>query len=353
MSPEKIYQMQEAMCSFCGHGHGAPAGAQSAQALQYVQMARSKVECRSLQNKLGECTAEERDVIFNSLYTKMLELVCDSSANYVIQKLCEVIGEEQQKRLLEFFLENYQYVIRQSNGCRVMQKFIETTSKENVEKLFLALRDVLVELSFSLNGNHIVQRFIECLPDHSAQIVQILRPHVSELVVDNCGCRVIQKLFGKMPIDQLRPIATEILQYAKDLAKNQYGNYVVQNILEAKQPEYVSALIKSFIGYFYEFSMHKFASNVIEKCIRGSTPEQQQVIFADIIGPSGNYNIERIKNLVCDQFGNYVIQRIIEFGTDSQKSIIYDVVSEFYYDYVHRNYSKPVITRLEDAGYKF
>lgn len=316
-------------------------------------MARDRVECRELQNQLEGCSSEERNLIFNSLYSHLSDLVCDSSANYVIQKLCEVINSEQQKLLLKFFLKNYQNIIKQPNGCRVLQKFIETTSKDNVEELFIALRSDLVELSFSLNGNHIVQRFIECLPNRGEEIVQILKPQVSQLVVDNCGCRVIQKLFGKMKIEQLRPIATEILQYAKDLAKNQYGNYVVQNILEAKQPEYIAYLIKSFTGHFYEFSTHKFASNVIEKCIRGSTSQQRQIIFADIIGPDDNYSIERIKNLVCDQFGNYVIQRIIEFGTESQKSIIYDVVYEFYYDFIHINYSKPVITRLITAGYEF
>ena len=166
--------MQEAMCSFYSHNQSNSIVGQSAQSIHYILMARDRVECRELQNQLEGCSSEERNLIFNSLYSHLSDLVCDSSANYVIQKLCEVINSEQQKLLLKFFLKNYQNIIKQPNGCRVLQKFIETTSKDNVEELFIALRSDLVELSFSLNGNHIVQRFIECLPNRGEEIVQIL-----------------------------------------------------------------------------------------------------------------------------------------------------------------------------------
>jgi ectoine hydroxylase-related dioxygenase (phytanoyl-CoA dioxygenase family) len=108
------------------------------------------------------------------------------------------------------------------------------------------------------------------------------------------------------------------MQCAADLAMNQYGNYVVQNILETGPDEDVTRLIRRFVGRFYQFSMHKFASNVIEKCIRRASDVERQGIFTEIIGISGKWETGRIVRMSSDQFGNYVIQRIIEFGNEKQ-----------------------------------
>jgi hypothetical protein len=140
---------------------------------------------------------------------------------------------------------------------------------------------------------------------------------------------------------------------AGDLAMNQYGNYVVQNILEAGPDDDVTRLIRAFAGRFYQFSMHKFASNVIEKCIRRASTAQRQAIFGEIIGAQGRWETQRIMRMASDQFGNYVVQRIIEFGSDLQQTAIYDVVYQNYDELVEEQYARHVISRLEDQGFAF
>jgi hypothetical protein len=321
--------------------------------LQYCAMAKDRQGSRFLQQKIQDCTPRERKVIFDSLLPRLGDLVFDPSSNYVIQKLCEFTSDDQQTQLLAFFLPNVQRVVDHANGCRVLQKFIETTSPENVDQLFIALKPGLIQLCYSANGNHIVQRFIVALPDRLAEIVAVLRPCVSSLVIDNCGCRVVQKLFEHYEIGSLRPLVDEVLTCAADLTTNQYGNYVVQNILEAGPDADIAVLIDAFAGGFYAFSLHKFASNVIEKCIRRALPEQRDAIFREIIGAEGAWEAERVFRMVGDQFGNYVIQRIIEFGTEAQRTAIYDVVYENYENLMTRQYAKHVIQKLEKLRFEF
>ncbi|EAY17787.1 Pumilio-family RNA binding repeat containing protein [Trichomonas vaginalis G3] len=323
------------------------------QSLQYVKMAKDRSDCIQLQDQIARATPTERDTIFNALYPHMGELVCDGAANFVIQKLCENITEEQQSRMLSFFLEDVQFIVDHPNGCRVLQKFIEQTSPKNIDPIFLALLPRFVELCSSQNGNHIAQRFIIKIPNRVPEIIDKIKGHVYELVVDNWGCRVIQQLFDRQPIQDLIPLVDEVLCRAETLATNQFGNYVVQNILNSGTPEHIQALIRAFTGHFYEFSMHKFASNVIEKCIRKANQQQQNMIFTEIIGPEENYNKPRIKEMVSDQFGNYVIQRIIEFGTKSQRDIIYVVSFENYNYLIKVSYAKHVISCLTNLGYEF
>ena len=332
---------------------GDSPNSQSLQTMQCVLMAKDRQGSRIIQKRLDDKNDNDRNFIFNSLFPNLDDLIYDPSANFVIQKLCENITQEQQKLMLEFFLRDPKTVTDHANGCRVLQKFIELTSHDNVDCLFVALKPHLISLCFSQNGNHIVQRFIEYLPERVFEIIQCILPHLKRLVIDNCGCRVVQRLFENYNIDMLEPLVKEVLSFAPELATNQYGNYVVQNILEANKKEHISALINAFKGHFYEFSIHKFASNVIEKCIRGATPQERDEIFSEVIGFGDRFEKKRILKMVGDQFGNYVIQRIIEFGSDSQRDAIYDVV---YYNYdllYSNNYAKHVITKLESLDYDF
>lgn len=344
VTPETLCRINEiSMNPFSGSGPTS----------KYALMARDRQDCRVLQQLLEDSNESERGVIFESLFSQLGDLVFDQSANYVIQKLCEVATIEQQTRLLMFFLNNMKTVVAHPNGCRVLQKFLETTESDNVMSIFRALRETLVDLCKSLNGNHIVQRFVELLPDQVDDIIEVMRPHVIDLAIDNCGCRVVQRIFEKISIERLEPLVQEVLAAAVILATNQYGNYVVQSILRSGRPRDVSELIRVFTGHFYDFSMHKYASNVIEKCIRGATPAQREPIFDEVIGSGANGDGSRIVKMATNQFGNYVVQRIIEFGVERQRDAIYAVVYDAYDDLYNVTYAKHVYTRLSDLGYEF
>ncbi|OHT17056.1 Pumilio-family RNA binding repeat containing protein [Tritrichomonas foetus] len=322
-------------------------------ALQYLHMSKDRQGSRALQTKIQECSPAERSVIFAALLPALNELVYDPCSNYVIQKLCEYTNSETDQQFLQFFLENIDAVVDHPNGCRVLQKFIENTNKNNVDQIYVALRDKIEPMCMSPNGNHIVQRFIEMLPNRVPEIINIIESQVTRLVIDSCGCRVVQKLFDRYDIRLLRPLVDEVLTCAADLAENQYGNYVVQNILDAGPESDIEQLLEDFRGGFYAFSIHKFASNVMERCIRRANGKQRQEIFTEIIGKDGFFDEGRILKMVTDQFGNYVIQRIIEFGTESQQTAIYNVVYDHYDEAIKRQYAKHVISKLEDLGYEF
>ncbi|OHT02702.1 Pumilio-family RNA binding repeat containing protein [Tritrichomonas foetus] len=350
LSPQNI-------CQLCDINMSTPTGSSST-STQYTQMARDRQGSRLLQQKIQDCSPTERAQIFAALTPSLNDLVYDQSSNYVIQKLCEFLGQsdlysEFESQFLVFFLGEVEKVVDHPNSCRVLQKFIEHTTPDNVDQIYLAVKHVLGSMCTSPNGNHIVQRFIEILPNRVVEIVNIIKPFVSHLVVDSCGCRVVQKLFDRYDIKLLRPLVDEVLTVAADLATNQYGNYVVQNILESGPDEDIAALIRAFKGNFYYFSIHKFASNVIEKCIRRANAEQRERIFKEIIGDDGRFEEKRILKMVTDQFGNYVMQRIIEYGNESQQNAIYEVVYDNYAEATKKTYARHVITRLEGLGYDF
>ena len=63
------------------------------------------------------------------------------------------------------------------------------------------------------------------------------------------------------------------------MCQDQYGNYVVQHVVEHGPPDDRSQIIGTVRGKIVVLSQHKFASNVIEKCVMfGSRQERSQLI---------------------------------------------------------------------------
>jgi hypothetical protein len=165
------------------------------------------------------------------------------------------------------------------NSCRVLQKFVQTGHTSIVDQLFVALKDVFVNLCLSANGNHGAQAFIKVLPRRLGEIIEIIHRHVMDLLVDNARCRVVQKLLDMADLPVLDPLVQEVIRNAAVLATNQSGNYIVQKILGSANCSYVTGFGKMLGGQFYELSTHKFASNVVEMCIKSCPRDERMRIL--------------------------------------------------------------------------
>jgi pumilio RNA-binding family len=84
------------------------------------------------------------------------------------------------------------------------------------------------------NGNHVIQKCIECVPTpHVAFMIDSFTGHVASLSSHPYGCRVIQRVLEHCSdAVRLRSVMAEVLAATCQLAQDQYGNYVVQHVLE-------------------------------------------------------------------------------------------------------------------------
>lgn len=75
----------------------------------------------------------------------------------------------------------------------------------------------------------------------------------------------------------------ELDDFIESLIKDQYGNYVIQHILERGEPRDKANIIKKILGRVLSFSKHKFASNVVEKCVDNGSKEQRQDFIDEVV----------------------------------------------------------------------
>jgi hypothetical protein len=108
-------------------------------------------------------------------------------------------------------------------------------------------------------------------------------------------------------------ILDELLRCAVSLVQDQYGNYVIQHVLEHGRPKDKSAIINKMRTQILPLSQHKFASNVVEKCVQFGSSKERSLILEEIIATKGSERFgsfeKIIINIICKK--NYYYDALI------------------------------------------
>ena len=73
------------------------------------------------------------------------------------------------------------------------------------------------------------------------------------------GCRVIQRILEHCTVGQVQSIMEELREHTEHLVFDQYGNYVIQHVLEHGRADDKSLIIAQLRGKILPLSQHKFA----------------------------------------------------------------------------------------------
>ena len=91
------------------------------------------------------------------------------------------------------------------------------------------------------------------------------------------------------------------------LIQDQYGNYVVQHVLDHGAIKDKLRIVSSVKGKVSRLSRHKYASNVVEKCVINATDGERDSLVREVCGDSSSLGL-----MASDQYANYVIQKMME-----------------------------------------
>ncbi|XP_047313825.1 pumilio homolog 1-like [Impatiens glandulifera] len=197
------------------------------------------------------------------------------------------------------------------------------------------------------NGNHVIQKCIECVPEEHIQfIVTTFFDQVVTLSTHPYGCRVIQRILEhcKDPMTQSK-VMVEILGSVSMLAQDQYGNYVVQHVLEQGNDSERSTIIRELAVNIVQMSQQKFASNVVEKCLLFGDPSQRQLLVNEMLGTTDEN--EPLQAMMKDQFANYVVQKVLETCNDEQRELILSRIKVHLNALKKYTYGKHIVARVE------
>eukprot|EP00005_Dracoamoeba_jomungandri_P014035 CAMPEP_0174275554 /NCGR_PEP_ID=MMETSP0439-20130205/59890_1 /TAXON_ID=0 /ORGANISM="Stereomyxa ramosa, Strain Chinc5" /LENGTH=666 /DNA_ID=CAMNT_0015367671 /DNA_START=134 /DNA_END=2134 /DNA_ORIENTATION=+ len=313
---------------------------------QIYPMCKDQHGCRFLQKKLDEENVQITDTIFNEVYPHFAELMTDPFGNYLCQKLLEHCSQKQRIMLIESVAGSLVRVSQNMHGTRAVQKMIECLqSPEEVKLVTRGLRSSVVLLIKDLNGNHVVQRCLNHLSSEDNQFIyDAVAGHCVEVATHRHGCCVLQRCIDHASDQQKLQLVTEITSNALTLVKDPYGNYVVQYVLDLPYPPLIANLVLEFKTHLAELSTQKFSSNVVEKCLKVSGSVTRSWMIKELA------EMEFLKNLIQDPFGNYVIQTAMSVSDPVQHMMLVEGIKPFLYSLRNTPYGKRIQNKiLKDA----
>ncbi|KAG5366840.1 Pumilio-like protein 2 [Yarrowia sp. B02] len=280
---------------------------------------------RFIQQQLESASGEEKSAIFEEIRPSSLQLMTDVFGNYVVQKFF-VHGSNAQKAVLTKQMEGHVLSLSlQMYGCRVVQKAIEYVDTAKQAHLINELDKHVLRCVKDQNGNHVIQKAIEKIPPQHIQfIINAFNEQVYQLATHPYGCRVIQRMLEHCEEAQAAILA-ELHNYAYHLIQDQYGNYVIQHVLEQGAPDDKEAMMLVIKQHVLIFSRHKFASNVVEKCVIYGNRRQRRALIEEIATEREDGTLP-ITVMMKDQFANYVIQKLLDVSEGEDFDLLVSII---------------------------
>ena len=272
---------------------------------------KNQKDSREAQNALTNMKENEVEQLINKLKNYISEVTIDKYGNYFTQKLIQICVPSQRLKIIQNINTRFVEIANNSFGTHPLQSLMEIINMPEEKKLILKyiLGNETI-LSFDSRGTHILQKFISNTKDEDRYELNInILNLIDKLIVDISGVCVLIKLI-KHSKDKI--ILEKIANYISNneplfFIQHPYANYAVQIlIMNPVALPFCNKIIETIVNNYLSLSMQKFSSNVVENCIKYADEKSVKKIYNAIIDQ------EKIESLLNNNYGNYVLEKLIE-----------------------------------------
>ena len=242
---------------------------------------------------------------------------------------------------LSFLAQNITVLGKDQSACRYIQKIIGENPSEGLRIFYETICDNILELINDQFGNYLIQKILTYLnEDQLINILKLISFHFFDICCNNHGTRVLQKFmdYSKTPkvvnhfYRLLKPLITPLLKELK-------GTFIVQKFAKV-YPDYEDEINEIIIQNSPDLSTHRHGCCVIQNYLELKDPIMTPRLLDKLI--------ENCLLLIVDQFGNYVIQTILLMGVKKYGNKLAENISQNIVYYAKHKYSSNVVEKCFD-----
>lgn len=298
-------------------------GMSDSQVMQHFEeFISNQQDCKLLQSR-AELKPSFFDLIFKHVSANFADYCVDPSTTVFATSVVDLalLDPPKIKQLLASFKGRVIQLCADTYGTRVVQRLVEKTfnKPDLFEMLVGEIRGNVCMLVMCNNGNHVVQKLVsQAKCPTIAWVYDEILDKFKALGTHKHGCCVVQRCidnannYYKVIENDQDKIAEAVAVHALQFVGDMYGNYVVQYVIEkpcslekktAITEKYT--LITRFVGKFDCYLFQKFGSNVLETFIKCKMDNFVAALCKYLTSK------EALLACVCNQFGNYVVQTLL------------------------------------------
>ena len=329
--------------------------------------------CRNMQEQLEihKDDLKYTKYFLDQIKPELINLIKHQFGNYVIQKLIDIIIYQENKPLMNELIsaltkdETILYEISINNfGTRVIQKTLERLIEIKYHKietpeltrvLNKLIENHLYKLCCDKNGNHVYQKLLRMFHDESEEKNNFLYSHLEEIALEVAllqqGATIFNTALSLCNSRQKEKICFKIIENIERLINDKYGIYSIQaiiNKIEENEKELNAPIYTYIADNIVELSKKKFSSNVLDTFIKRNNIYSKKLV---------NFMIENdsiLKEMVKDQYGNYVVQKALNISDDKTFMKIIKIIKGMIPELVENNIGRKIYEKLsEQYSYVF
>ncbi|GAA0150498.1 RNA metabolism protein [Lithospermum erythrorhizon] len=199
-------------------------------------------------------------------------------------------------------------VAKDQDGCRFLQKRVEEKKSEEIEMIFREVRVHVRELMVDQFGNFVMQKLFEvCNVQQMNQLLVILVSDLHQLLaicIDSHGTRTMQKFLEYLTTDQQRTCLASTLQHITlDLCKNTNGHHVIRHCLKLFNIREIKQILDVVVLHCIDIATDKSGCCVLQQCVEHAQGEHRARLVDEIT--------KNVLLLSESRYGNYVVQYLL------------------------------------------
>jgi hypothetical protein len=258
-------------------------------------------------------------------------MINSQTNNNMIQNTNNIISESFFYQLTPIQLaQNCHIIAKNQNGCRYLQNYISSNPELLKNVFFPKILEYIKEISNDQFANYLIKKIFQYLTEEMLlNLIQALVPLVEQIGTNQYGTRVIQDLIDFLNTDKaFMNFINIIIPHVKLLITDLNGSHIIYKLILTKNKrikiieDIICMQVKdiaitrkgcSFLKKYFEFEEEKDLIK-IKQCI-----------------------LQNLKDIITDQYGNYVIQSIL---TKEGSSIVKDFINEINKNIVYYSNNK-------------
>jgi hypothetical protein len=224
-------------------------------------------------------------------------------------------------------------------GCRHLQRKLEEEDSYVTSALLNTLRPHLLELMVDPFGNYLCQKLIEVgEPAHLSIILDVCQSSLADLALDPHGTRVVQRMVEVAGNTVFQDKLVEGLKmHVPELIKDINGNHVIQRCLHVMGAPTNQFIYDAACRSLVEISTHRNGCCVLQRCIDAADDSQRRTLVECII--------KNAVDLVQDAFGNYVVQYVLDLNLEAPNAQLASTFIDHMLDLARQKFSSNVIEK--------
>ena len=258
-------------------------------------------------------------LLFLELSKNLEEFMTNPYSNYFFKKLFICLNNDDRIYLLKKIEKSIVKLSLDEIGTYPIQTIIEYLNNK-IEKMIIisAIKDHVKELIYNQYGSYVIEKLVSCMEEKDIPFLfAFISNNFIQLAFNNNSICVIKKLLSLNLNNYLHDLIKNlVIQHSKEFILHPCGNFVIQSIVEFWY-DYLD-IINLYINNLFNLSLEKYASNVIERFIE----RDERVLnkYIDEIVKSG-----KIYEIMKSKFGNYVIQKAIKLSKNElRKKLVFN-----------------------------